>query len=119
MVCSSDICDFYNIFGFRSTCIALISLNVYGTLKQAIAHFSKAFVNELKGTGVIMSMLQPGIMSPISKKASIPDTYNNAEDQKIYNILGNLPDVTAKYLVKKMIVIIKMASYYLYSQARK
>ena len=29
--------------------------------------------------------------------------YNKSEVQNIYNILGDLPDVPAKYLVKKMI----------------
>jgi len=93
----------YNTVGFGSTGMTRTGLNIYGTSKHAIAHFSKAFANELKGTGIIVGTLQPGMMVTDFVNASIGNTYDNAAVKKIYNILGDLPDVPAKYLVKKMI----------------
>jgi NAD(P)-dependent dehydrogenase (short-subunit alcohol dehydrogenase family) len=93
----------YNTVGFGSTGMTRTGLNIYGTSKHAIAHFSKAFANELKGTDIIVGTLQPGMMVTDFVKASVGNTYDNAAVQKIYNVLGDLPDVPAKYLVKRMI----------------
>ena len=93
----------YNTVGFGSTGMIRTGLNLYGTSKHAVAHFTKAFANELKGTGIIVGTLQPGMMVTDFVNASKGSIYNKSEVQNIYNILGDLPDVPAKYLVKKMI----------------
>jgi len=93
----------YNTVGFGSSGMTRAGLNLYGTSKRAIAHFSKAFANELKGMGIIVGTLQPGMMVTDFVEASSGSIYNKSEVQKIYNILGDYPDVPAKFLVKRMI----------------
>ena len=93
----------YNTVGFGSSGMTRAGLNLYGTSKRAIAHFSKAFANELNGTGIIVGTLQPGMMVTDFVEASSGSIYNKSEVQKIYNILGDYPDVPAKFLVKRMI----------------
>jgi len=93
----------YNTVGFGSTGMTRAGLNLYGTSKYAIAYFSKAFANELRGTSIILGTLQPGMMVTDFVKASSGSIYNKSEVQKIYNILGGFPSVPAKFLVKQMI----------------
>ena len=93
----------YNTVGFGSNGLTRVGLNLYGTSKCAIAYFSKAFAKELKGMAVIVGTLQPGMMVTDFVKASSGSVYNKLEVQQIYNILGDYPDVPAKFLVKRMI----------------
>jgi len=93
----------YNTVGFGSTGMIRKGLNLYGTSKLAIAHLSKAFAAELKGSGVIVGTLQPGMMVTDFVKNSEGSSYTIADVHRIYNILGDTPDVPAGRLVKRMI----------------
>jgi short-subunit dehydrogenase len=93
----------YNTVGFGSTGMIRKGLNLYGTSKLAIAHLSKAFAVELKGSGVIVGTLQPGMMVTDFVKDTEGSSYDTADVHWIYNILGDMPDIPAKKLVKRMI----------------
>ena len=93
----------YNTVGFGSSGMTRAGLDIYGTSKRAIAYLSKAFAHELKGKGIIVGTLQPGMMVTDFVKDNEGSAYDQAAVHKIYNILGDLPDKPAKYLVAKMI----------------
>ena len=61
----------YNLEGYGSNDAMMLGLNIYGTSKRALTHFTQAFAKELT--------------------------------EKVYNILGDYPDVVAAHLVAGML----------------
>ena len=98
----------YNIEGYGSNDAMMLGLNLYGTSKRAVTHFTQALAKELeeRGSKVRAGRLSPGIMitdftvKALGGKESIalPE-----KTKKVYNILGDYPDVVAAYLVKNML----------------
>jgi short-subunit dehydrogenase len=98
----------YNIEGYGSNDAKMLGLSIYGTSKRAITYFTEALAkeNDTRDTGIIIGKLSPGIM--------ITDFITNAlankekivlpeKTKKVYNILGDYPDVVANFLVNGMI----------------
>lgn len=94
----------YNVEGYGSNDAKMLGLSIYGTSKRAITYFTESLAKEAleKNTRVIVGKLSPGIM--------ITDFITNAlgnkekisldeKTKKVYNILGDYPDVVAAYLV--------------------
>lgn len=98
----------YNIEGYGSNDAMMLGLNMYGTSKRAVTHFTQALAKESeeKNTGVIIGRLSPGIMITDfitnslgnGEKIDLPE-----KTKKVYNILGDYPNVVAEFLVKGMI----------------
>lgn len=98
----------YNIEGYGSNDAMMLGLNMYGTSKRAITHFTQALAkeNEERNTGVIIGRLSPGIMITDfitnalgnGEKIELPE-----KTKKVYNILGDYPDVVSEFLVNGMI----------------
>ena len=94
----------YNIEGYGSNDAKMLGLSVYGSSKRAITYFTEALAKESqeKNTGVIVGKLSPGIMITDFIKTALgnKEKINLSEKtKKIYNILGDYPDVVAKFLV--------------------
>ncbi len=99
----------YNLEGYGSNDAMMLGLNLYGTSKRAVTHFTQAFAKELaeRGSKVKAGRLSPGIMiTDFTVKAlggaesiSLPE-----KTKKVYNILGDYPDVVAAHLVKGMLI---------------
>lgn len=98
----------YNVEGYGSNDAMMLGLSIYGTSKRAITYFTQALAkeNEERNTGIIVGRLSPGIM--------ITDFITNAlgngekieldeKTKKVYNILGDYPDVVSEFLVNGMI----------------
>ena len=98
----------YNLEGYGSNDAMMTGLNMYGTSKRAVTHFTIALAKESEeqNTGVIVGRLSPGIMitdftvKALGGKESISLPENT---KKVYNILGDYPDVVAEHLVKEML----------------
>lgn len=98
----------YNLEGYGSNDAMMLGLNMYGTSKRAVTHFTQAFAKECeeKGLNVKVGRLSPGIMiTDFTVKAlggkesiSLPE-----KTKKVYNILGDYPDVVAAHLVKEIL----------------
>ena len=94
----------YNIEGYGSNDAKMLGLSIYGTSKRAITYFTEALAKEAeeKNTGVIVGKLSPGIMITDfitnalgnKEKIQLPE-----KTKKVYNILGDYPDVVANFLV--------------------
>ena len=98
----------YNVEGHGSNDALIPGISIYGTAKRGITYFTMALAKELEQikVNVMVGRLSPGIMitdflvnSFRDKKIELSD-----KNKKIYNILGDYPDVVAKYLVDKMVV---------------
>ncbi len=98
----------YNLEGYGSNDAMMLGLNLYGTSKRAVTHFTQALARELeeRGSKVKAGRLSPGIMiTDFTVKAlggaesiALPE-----KTKKVYNILGDYPDVVAEHLVKGML----------------
>jgi NAD(P)-dependent dehydrogenase (short-subunit alcohol dehydrogenase family) len=98
----------YNLEGYGSNDAMMLGLNLYGTSKRAVTHFTQALAKELeeRGSRVKAGRLSPGIMiTDFTVKAlggqeqiELPE-----KTKKVYNILGDYPDVVAAHLVKGML----------------
>lgn len=98
----------YNIEGYVSNDAKMLGLSIYGTSKRAITYFTEALAKESeeRNTGVIVGKLSPGIMITdfISNALGNKEKINLSEKtKKVYNILGDYPDVVAKFLVEGML----------------
>ena len=94
----------YNVEGYGSNDAKMLGLSIYGTSKRAITYFTEALANESeeRNTGVIVGKLSPGIMITdfITNALGDKEKINLPEKTKrVYNILGDYPDVVAKFLV--------------------
>ena len=98
----------YNVEGYGSNDATQLGLSIYGTSKRAVTYFTEALAKESeeKNTGVIIGKLSPGIMITDfitnalgnKEKIDLPE-----KTKKVYNILGDYPDVVSKFLVNGMI----------------
>ena len=98
----------YNIEGYGSNDAKMLGLSIYGTSKRAITYFTEALAKESdeRNMGVIVGRLSPGIMITDfitnalgnKEKIELPE-----KSKKVYNILGDYPDVVSKFLVNGMI----------------
>jgi len=98
----------YNIEGYGSNDAKMLGLSIYGTSKRAITYFTEALAKEadVRDTGVIVGKLSPGIMITDfitnalgnKEKIELPE-----KTKKVYNILGDYPDVVAKFLVESIL----------------
>ena len=96
----------YNIEGYGSNDAKMLGLNLYGTAKRAVTHFTQALAleSEERKTGVLVGLLSPGIMITDFTVKALGD--KEAIDlpektKKVYNILGDYPDVVAEFLASK------------------
>ena len=97
----------YGIEGYGSNDAMMTGLSIYGTSKRGLTYFLKALAKEVddKKLPIQVGLLSPGIMiteftthSMGSDAIELPE-----KTKKVYNILGDYPDVIAKFLVDKVI----------------
>lgn len=99
----------YNVEGYGSNDAKMLGLSIYGTSKRAVTYFTEALAKECeeKDTGIIVGKLSPGIMITDFIVNALGDKEKielSEKTKKVYNILGDYPDVVAEFLVNKMIV---------------
>ena len=98
----------YNLEGYGSNDAMMLGLNMYGTSKRAVTHFTRALAKELeeRKSTVKAGLLSPGIMiTDFTTKALGGEEMITLSEKtkKVYNILGDYPDTVAEYLVKRVI----------------
>ncbi len=98
----------YNIEGYGSNDAMMLGLNMYGTSKRAVTHFTKAFAKELeeRKSRVKIGRLSPGIMITDFTRKALGGEQEIALSEKtknVYNLLGDTPDVVAEFLVGEML----------------
>jgi len=98
----------YCVEGYGSNDAKMLGLSIYGTSKRAVTYFTEALAKESeeRNTGVIVGKLSPGIMITdfITKALGNGETINLSEKtKKVYNILGDYPDIVAEFLVTEML----------------
>lgn len=97
----------YNIEGYGSNDAMMKGLNIYGTSKRAITHFTRALAKESKelNANVKVGRLSPGIMITdflTSSNGENGTVMLSENTKKVYNILGDYPEPIAKFMVNKI-----------------
>ena len=97
----------YTVEGHGSNDAIIPGLSVYGTAKRGVTYFIKALAKEaeVNKKDIIVGALSPGIMITDFLVNALRDKKIKLSDKnkKVYNILGDYPDVVAKYMVNRMI----------------
>lgn len=99
----------YNAEGYGSNDAMMTGLNLYGTSKRAITHFTQALAKESVGltdNRVCVCRLTPGIMITgfiTSANGGKTKVELSEKTKKVYNILGDYPETIANYVVPRMI----------------
>lgn len=98
----------YNVEGYGSNDAKMLGLSIYGTSKRAITYFTEALAKESeeRNTGVIVGKLSPGIMITDFIVTALGDKEKinlSEKTKKVYNILGDYPDVVANFLVENIL----------------
>lgn len=97
----------YTVEGHGSNNAIIPGLSVYGTAKRGVTYFIKALACEVEKNkyDIIVGAISPGIMITDFLENSLRDNKItlSKKNKKVYNILGDKPDVVAKYMVAKMI----------------
>lgn len=96
----------YGIEGYGSNDAMMLGLSIYGTSKRAITYFFNALAKEVKGKNlpIQIGLLAPGIMITdfITHSMGEQKFELSEKTKKVYNILGDYPDVIARFLVDKI-----------------
>lgn len=97
----------YNVEGYGSNDAKMTGLSIYGTCKRAVTYFTESLAKESKDYGdyVKVGKITPGIMITNFISTSMGDGKKIDLDEKtknVYNILGDRPEVIAKYMVDKI-----------------
>lgn len=97
----------YNVEGMGSEDQFQTFFSLYGTAKRAVTYFTDAAAHEIeeKKLPIIIGKLSPGIMITdflTSAKGKNNQTELSEKTKKVYNILGDYPDVIAEFLVRKI-----------------
>ena len=97
----------YNVEGHGSNDNVILGLSIYGTSKRAVTYFTEALAKEVavKKLPINVGKLSPGIMVTdfLTNSLGNDKISLNEKTKKVYNILGDYPDVIAEFLVNKMI----------------
>lgn len=97
----------YNVEGYGSNDATMTGLSIYGTSKRAITYFTDALAKESEDAGgfVKVGKITPGIMITNFIGTSMGDGEKidlDEKTKKVYNILGDPPEVIANYMVEKI-----------------
>lgn len=97
----------YGIEGYGSNDAMMLGLSVYGTSKRGLTYFFKALAKEVDEAKlpIKIGLLSPGIMiTDFITHSMGNDVFELPEKtKKVYNILGDYPDVIAEFLTNKII----------------
>ena len=98
----------YNVEGMGSNDAIQCKFALYGTAKRAVTYYTDAVAKELAEikSPIIIGKLSPGIMITdfLTSSKGQKNAYELEEKtKKVYNILGDYPDVIAEFLVAKML----------------
>ena len=97
----------YGIEGYGSDDAMMTGLSIYGTSKRGLTYFLESLAKEVseKNFNIQIGLLAPGIMITDFLNHSMgTDGFELPDKVKhVYNILGDKPDVIAKFMVQKIV----------------
>lgn len=97
----------YGIEGYGSDDAMMTGLSIYGTSKRGLTYFLESLAKEIddKKLNIQIGLLAPGIMITdfVNHSMGTNGFELSEKVKKVYNILGDKPDVIAKFMVNKIV----------------
>lgn len=95
----------FNMEGFGSDGRIMDKLTLYGTSKRAINYFTKSISREMKGEGIQIGILSPGMVRTdfLSGAMSTGTPEEQAKNKKVFDILAEDVDVVSEFLAGKIL----------------
>lgn len=95
---------FYNMEGLGSDGRRVEGLTLYGTSKSALHYLTRGLAAEVKGTGVIVGGIRPGMVLTdlILKPYEDRDPEDFAQTKRIFNILADKIETVTPFLAEKI-----------------
>ena len=94
----------FNMLGGGSDGEYFPGMGIYGSTKRGLDYFTDALTRELKGTGIVVGKIRPGMViteTVIHEAARDPDKF--ARSRKFTNNLVDQVDTVSAYLVRKIL----------------
>ncbi len=92
----------FNVEGFGGNGMLRRGLNLYGTSKRAVAHFTRALAREAVGTPVRVGLLRPGMMVTDLLRDSSGKFPETEQFRTALRIVGDRPLPVARHMVRRM-----------------
>lgn len=94
----------YNFTGFGRTGIFRDGMAIYGASKRGVDYFSRGLARELRDTPVIVGQINPGMVVTDMLRVGYDTSTQNPETvRRTYNIMGDLPEDVAPFIVEKVL----------------
>ena len=104
MLAQGDGGKIFNVLGGGSNGEYFPGLGVYGTTKRGLDYFTDALVRELKGSGILVGKIRPGmIITDAVLREARADLENFQKSRKFMNNLADRIETVAPYLVDEML----------------
>lgn len=101
----------FNILGGGSDGEYFPGMGIYGSTKRGLDYLTTALTKELAGTPVLVGKVRPGILLTEGVVREIKaDPVNFAKSRKLMNVLCDLPDTVAPWLIEQMLAMSKSGS---------
>ncbi|MCY0893822.1 MAG: SDR family NAD(P)-dependent oxidoreductase [Acidibacillus sp.] len=109
----------YNVDGFGSDGMQRRGINLYGTTKRALTHFTTACAKEASHTPIQVGLLCPGMMITDLLRDETGHIRNERQTKRIFNILGDRPATVAKFFVPHILHNKKNGAHIVWLTKRK
>jgi len=95
----------FNMEGFGSDGRIMEKLTLYGTSKRAINYFTKSVSREVKGEGIQIGILSPGMVRTdfLTGAMSTGTPEEQAKNEKVFDILAEDVDVVTEFLANRIL----------------
>ena len=101
----------FNILGGGSDGEYFPGMGIYGSTKRGLDYFTRALTKELAATPVIVGRVRPGVIVTEGVVREIKaDPANFAKSRKFMNVICDLPDTVAPFLIERMLATTKSGS---------
>ncbi len=109
----------FNVEGFGSNGRLHRGLNLYGTSKRAVAHFTKALMHEATATPVCVGLLRPGMMVTDLLRDSAGRFPDTEQFRTALRIVGDRPLPVARDMVRRMMANRKNGAHFVWLTPRR
>ena len=94
----------YNLSGFGRNGIQRDGMAIYGTSKRGVDYLTRALAKELRGTGVLLCQMNPGMIVTDMLREGYETTVQDPEFvRRTYNLMADMPEEAADFLVKRIL----------------
>ncbi len=110
----------FNLLGGGSDGEYFPGMGIYGTTKRGLDYLTRALTKELADTPVLVGRVRPGVLLTEGVQREIQaDPENFARNRKTMNVLCDLPETVAPYLISEMLAMKKSGGKIAWLSGRK